>query len=182
MQERRFNPYTENGGTILAIAGQDFAVIAGDTRQSEGYNIQTRYAPKVFRLSVRPTSCILTETCLCYRATPLSKVAKRASGTRNPFQWPVACPGLAALLPTVSLTMLTSVTLQNRQGCPRRQRIRRRWQYVRPKGPAASRGQFPYHFSFLISPLFCPDHPTLPMLPIRPSRSCIITVVPTRTQ
>ncbi|PVF98515.1 putative PRE7-20S proteasome subunit [Serendipita vermifera] len=50
-QERPFNPYTENGGTILAIAGQDFAVIAGDTRQSEGYNIQTRYAPKVFRLT-----------------------------------------------------------------------------------------------------------------------------------
>ncbi|KDQ16136.1 hypothetical protein BOTBODRAFT_54249 [Botryobasidium botryosum FD-172 SS1] len=46
-----FNPYTENGGTILAIAGADFAVIAGDTRQSEGYNIQTRYAPKVFRLT-----------------------------------------------------------------------------------------------------------------------------------
>ncbi|KAG8908393.1 Proteasome subunit beta type-6 [Tulasnella sp. 403] len=48
---RNFNPYSENGGTILAIAGQDFAVVAGDTRQSEGYNIQTRYAPKVFRLT-----------------------------------------------------------------------------------------------------------------------------------
>jgi len=51
-QTRSFNPYTENGGTILAIAGQDFSVIAGDTRQSEGYSIQTRYAPKVFRLYV----------------------------------------------------------------------------------------------------------------------------------
>ena len=51
-QERQFNPYTENGGTILAIAGADFSVIAGDTRQSEGYSIQTRYAPKVFRLYV----------------------------------------------------------------------------------------------------------------------------------
>lgn len=49
-QQHAFNPYTENGGTILAIAGADFSVIAGDTRQSEGYNIQTRYAPKVFRL------------------------------------------------------------------------------------------------------------------------------------
>ncbi|CAE6511463.1 unnamed protein product [Rhizoctonia solani] len=49
--ERSFNPYTENGGTILAIAGQDFAVIAGDTRQTTGYSIQTRYAPKVFRLT-----------------------------------------------------------------------------------------------------------------------------------
>lgn len=50
-QQRQFNPYTENGGTILAIAGADFSVIAGDTRQSEGYSIQTRYAPKVFRLT-----------------------------------------------------------------------------------------------------------------------------------
>ncbi|KAG8912986.1 Proteasome subunit beta type-6 [Tulasnella sp. 408] len=48
---RDFNPYSDNGGTILAIAGEDFAVVAGDTRQSEGYNIQTRYAPKVFRLT-----------------------------------------------------------------------------------------------------------------------------------
>ncbi|KAF9235654.1 nucleophile aminohydrolase [Melanogaster broomeanus] len=51
--QRQFNPYTENGGTILAIAGADFTVISGDTRQSEGYSIQTRYAPKVFRLTDR---------------------------------------------------------------------------------------------------------------------------------
>jgi len=57
-QTRSFNPYTENGGTILAIAGQDFSVIAGDTRQSEGYSIQTRYAPKVFRLYVSDLSLI----------------------------------------------------------------------------------------------------------------------------
>ncbi|KAF5343795.1 hypothetical protein D9757_007133 [Collybiopsis confluens] len=50
-QQRQFNPYTENGGTILAISGADFSVVAGDTRQSEGYSIQTRYAPKVFRLT-----------------------------------------------------------------------------------------------------------------------------------
>ncbi|KAF6755904.1 proteasome subunit [Ephemerocybe angulata] len=49
--QHAFNPYTENGGTILAIAGADFTVIAGDTRQSEGYSIQTRYAPKVFKLT-----------------------------------------------------------------------------------------------------------------------------------
>ncbi|KAJ7931402.1 nucleophile aminohydrolase [Mycena leptocephala] len=50
-QQRHFNPYSENGGTVLAIAGANFSVIAGDTRQSEGYSIQTRYAPKVFRLT-----------------------------------------------------------------------------------------------------------------------------------
>lgn len=58
-QQRQFNPYSDNGGTILAIAGATFTVIAGDTRQSEGYSIQTRYAPKVFRLYVT-TSCIST--------------------------------------------------------------------------------------------------------------------------
>jgi len=52
-QGRQFDPYTQNGGTILAIAGANFSVIAGDTRQSEGYSIQTRYAPKVFRLTDR---------------------------------------------------------------------------------------------------------------------------------
>lgn len=52
--QRSFNPYSENGGTILAVAGADFCVIAGDTRQTQGYSIQTRYAPKVFRLYVFP--------------------------------------------------------------------------------------------------------------------------------
>ena len=60
LTQRAFNPYTENGGTILAIAGADFSVIAGDTRQSEGYSIQTRYAPKVFRLYVQLFSFVST--------------------------------------------------------------------------------------------------------------------------
>ena len=66
-QERQFNPYTENGGTILAIAGADFSVIAGDTRQSEGYSIQTRYAPKVFRLYVQPSRAFSLRSPLTYR-------------------------------------------------------------------------------------------------------------------
>ena len=60
--QRQFNPYSENGGTILAIAGHDFSVIAGDTRQTEGYNIQTRYAPKVFKLYVPFVSLTLSQS------------------------------------------------------------------------------------------------------------------------
>lgn len=46
--EHRFNPYSDNGGTVLGIAGEDFAVLAGDTRQVVGYSINTRYEPRVF--------------------------------------------------------------------------------------------------------------------------------------
>jgi 20S proteasome subunit beta 6 len=49
-QQQQFNPYNQNGGTILAIAGANFSVIAGDTRQNEGHSTQAKYAPKVFRL------------------------------------------------------------------------------------------------------------------------------------
>jgi len=49
-REHRFNPYTDNGGSTLAIAGKDFAVMAGDTRLTSGYNIHTRYQPKVFKI------------------------------------------------------------------------------------------------------------------------------------
>ncbi|KAH8928412.1 N-terminal nucleophile aminohydrolase [Atractiella rhizophila] len=47
----QFDPYSNNGGTILAISSKDFCVIASDTRQSEGYSIQTRYAPKCHKLT-----------------------------------------------------------------------------------------------------------------------------------
>lgn len=41
----------DNGGSILAISSSKFAVIAGDTRQSSGYNIETRTAKRVFQLT-----------------------------------------------------------------------------------------------------------------------------------
>ncbi|XP_041368051.1 proteasome subunit beta type-1-B-like [Gigantopelta aegis] len=50
-KETQFNPYAHNGGTVLAIAGEDFAVIASDTRLSDGFSIYSRDVPKVYQLT-----------------------------------------------------------------------------------------------------------------------------------
>jgi len=50
IKEHSFYPYTDNGGSTLGIAGADFTILAGDTRSVSGYNINTRYAPKVFKI------------------------------------------------------------------------------------------------------------------------------------
>ena len=44
------NRYTDNGGSTLAIAGDEFAIVAGDTRHTAGYSINSRYSPKVFKI------------------------------------------------------------------------------------------------------------------------------------
>ena len=42
--------YADNGGSTLGITGKDFAILAGDTRSTSGYSINSRYTPKVFRI------------------------------------------------------------------------------------------------------------------------------------
>lgn len=42
--------YTDNGGSTLGIAGADFAILAGDTRSTSGYSINSRLVPKIFRI------------------------------------------------------------------------------------------------------------------------------------
>jgi len=50
-KEARFSPYSFEGGTVAAIAGDDFVVIGGDTRMSmNGSVVQSRHCEKVFKL------------------------------------------------------------------------------------------------------------------------------------
>jgi len=47
----RFNPYSFHGGTVLAVAGDDYSIIASDTRLSEGFYIHSRNLPKTYQLT-----------------------------------------------------------------------------------------------------------------------------------
>jgi 20S proteasome subunit beta 6 len=49
--QARFNPYDYNGGTVLAVAGKDFSIVAGDTRMSTGFNIKSRTVSKIYTIN-----------------------------------------------------------------------------------------------------------------------------------
>jgi len=52
----RFSPYDFNGGTVVAIAGEDFAVIGSDVRLTRGYSILSRNVTKLCQLTPQ---CVL---------------------------------------------------------------------------------------------------------------------------
>jgi hypothetical protein len=43
----------DNGGTVLALAGEDYCVLAADTRLSSDYRIRTRNVTRLFEVSHR---------------------------------------------------------------------------------------------------------------------------------
>lgn len=49
--QKDFEPYADNGGTIVAIAGKDFVIIGADTRLAEQYFIRSRKWTRIFELS-----------------------------------------------------------------------------------------------------------------------------------
>lgn len=54
-----FNPYSDNGGTCVSIAGTNFVVIASDKRHSDGYIINTREANRLYTIN---DQCVLGTT------------------------------------------------------------------------------------------------------------------------
>ncbi|CAG9859797.1 unnamed protein product [Phyllotreta striolata] len=71
--ERQINPYADNGGSVVAIAGKDFVVIGADTRLSSGFSIYTRNQNKLFPLS--ETTVLGCSGCWCDTLT-LTRILK----------------------------------------------------------------------------------------------------------
>jgi len=55
----RFDPYENNGGTCVAVAGADYCVVAADTRLSVGYSILSRDHSKIAQLADK---CVLASS------------------------------------------------------------------------------------------------------------------------
>jgi len=62
-QQLSFEPYTDNGGSLVAIAGPNYAVIASDTRLTQGYGILTRKQSKLFKLT--DSTVLASSGCWC---------------------------------------------------------------------------------------------------------------------
>ncbi|RKP24088.1 nucleophile aminohydrolase [Syncephalis pseudoplumigaleata] len=96
--QHRFDPYADNGGTILAIAGEDFCVVAGDTRQSEGYSINSRYAPKVFKMK---NNVVLANSGFHADGVTLTKrLNQRIEWYRHAHEKDMSAPAFAQMLAT----------------------------------------------------------------------------------
>ncbi|OZJ04644.1 hypothetical protein BZG36_02044 [Bifiguratus adelaidae] len=94
--EHRFDPYEDNGGTCLAIAGEDFCIIASDTRQSNGYSINSRYAPKTYKVS--ETSVLATTGFHADGLTLVKRLDQRLEWYRHAHEKEMSTPALAQLL------------------------------------------------------------------------------------
>lgn len=71
--EHRWGPYADNGGTCLGVAGTDYAVLAADTRLSQGYSIHTRNCSKVTQLTDK---CLISSCGMKSDAITLHKMLK----------------------------------------------------------------------------------------------------------
>jgi hypothetical protein len=49
---KEFEPYIDNGGTIIAFRGDGFCILAGDTRLSERYMIHSRNISRNFQVLI----------------------------------------------------------------------------------------------------------------------------------
>lgn len=95
----RFEPYADNGGSIVAIAGENFAVIGADTRLSTGFSIYTREQKKLFQLSERT---VLGATgCWCDTLTLTRLLQARMQMYQHEHNKAMSTPAVAQMLSTM---------------------------------------------------------------------------------
>lgn len=97
--EQHFNPYSSQGGTVLAISGDDYAVIASDTRLSEGFLIHSRNLPKTYKL----TDTTILGSCGFHGdvLTLTKNINARLKMYEHEHSRPMSCKSIAQMLSTM---------------------------------------------------------------------------------
>ncbi|CAG0892622.1 unnamed protein product [Cyprideis torosa] len=98
-KQARFNPYMENGGSIVAIGGSGFAVIASETRLTAGFNIFSRECNKLFPLT--PKTILGCAGCWCDILTFTELVRTRLKMYQFDHKEQMTTPAIAQLLVTM---------------------------------------------------------------------------------
>ncbi|XP_076316262.1 proteasome subunit beta type-1-like [Tachypleus tridentatus] len=94
-----FSPYADNGGSIVAIAGEDYAVIASDTRLSAGFSIYTREQSKLYKLSQK--TVLGCAGCWCDILTFTRFLEARMKMYENEHHKQMSTPAVAQLITTM---------------------------------------------------------------------------------
>jgi len=96
VSQRRFSPYIDNGGIVVGLAGQGYAILAGDTRMSFGYSIGSR---NVTKLSALTSTCVLGSAGMQAERATLHKVLKaRCTTFRHEHNKEMSPSSMAQLL------------------------------------------------------------------------------------
>ncbi|KAK9378183.1 nucleophile aminohydrolase [Kockiozyma suomiensis] len=99
--EHRFNPYSDNGGTILAISGADYAVLAGDTRHISGYSINSRFQPRVHTLPGEKPLIVSANGFSADGETLVRRLAQRVEWYSYNHNKPLSAKSCARLIQTM---------------------------------------------------------------------------------
>lgn len=95
-QHASWSPYDDNGGTVVAVAGNDYCIVAASTRMSTGYSILTRNKSKILRLNPK---CVVASAGMQADAATLHKVLHSRHVTYQfNHRRPMSCPATAQLL------------------------------------------------------------------------------------
>ena len=107
IQAARFSPYDWNGGSVVAVAGEDFVVLAADTRLATGYNIKSRNISRIHRISqncfVGCGGCFADTIALYHTLSARATIYRHQHGTE---------------MKTVAAAQLLSNTLYQRRFFP----------------------------------------------------------------
>lgn len=97
--QHRWSPYVSNGGTVVSVCGDNYAVVTGDTRLSAGYKILTRNSTKITRLTDK---VVIASGGMQAELTTLHRVLKiHVAKYEHAHRKPPSVQALAQLLSTI---------------------------------------------------------------------------------